>query len=161
MDFTGLSDERGSRSVAGHGSSGVRDKRGRRPRSSTVHPGPVNVSRGGAMPSLTMNRAVGAVESQAAARETADRRQAEYFLCLLTQSRRHLDHRIGECQKAIAIAEAAGDLEGERNFRRMARSEEQDRQTLDGLIENLRRRFGLRVPGEVSKIHRTARTVVR
>jgi hypothetical protein len=113
------------------------------------------------MPSLTMNGPARAVESSAAVRQTADQLQAEYFLCLLAQSRRHLDHRIGESQKAIATAEAAGDLDGARNFRRMARCEEQDRQTLDGLIENLHRRFGLRVPGEVSKIRRTARTVVR
>ena len=161
MDIAGSSGERGSLSVAGHGSSGVRDRHGHRPRSSTVRPGPVNVRAGGAIPAPTTNQAAGAVESSAGARETADQRQATYFLVLLAQSRHHIDHRISECHKAIAAAEAAGDREGVRNFRRLARSEEQDRQTLDGMIENLHRRFGLRVPGEVSKVSRAARTVVR
>src|ERR1700752_3659128 len=36
MDFAGLSHERGTRSIAGHRSSGAGDRRGRRPRSSSV-----------------------------------------------------------------------------------------------------------------------------
>ena len=129
-----LPDERGTRSVAGHRLGGGRDQRGRRPRSSTVRPGPVDVRQG--------------EESAFAAHETADQLQAEYFLRLLVQSRHHVDHRIGKYQKAIAAAEAAGDTESVSGLRRMACAEEQDRQTLDRLIENLRMRFPVRAPGE-------------
>jgi hypothetical protein len=95
-----------------------------------------------------MNRPAGDAESSATAHETADQLQAEYFLRLLAQNRHHVDHRIGKCQKAIAAAEAAGDTEGANGLRRMASAEEQDRQTLDRLIENLRRRYPARAPGE-------------
>jgi hypothetical protein len=123
MDVAGLSDERGTRSVAGHVSNGVRDRRGRRPRSSAVRPGPVNVRQPGP------NAA------------TADHRQADYFRRVLVQSRRHIEHRLGEYPKAIAATEAAGDAEGACNLRRMARIDEQERQALDGLIDKLQRRF--------------------
>jgi trans-aconitate methyltransferase len=113
------------------------------------------------MPSLTLNRPAGDVESAAAAHETADYLQAEYFLRLLAQSRRHIDHRIAEYQKAIATAEAAGDTEGAATLRRMERAEEQDRQSLDGLIQNLHRRFPIRAPGQVRQVPRGARLVVR
>ena len=113
------------------------------------------------MPSLTMNPPAGDVDSSAAASETADHRQAEYFLRLLTQSRRLSDHRVDRYHKAIATFEADGDVEGAASFRRMAHIEEQDRQSLDSLIENLRLRFPLGAPSEVSPIPRRARIVVR
>ena len=106
------------------------------------------------MPSLTVSRAADGVESAATASGTADHRQAEYFLRLLAQSRRHVDHRICDYQKAITLAEAGGDSEG--GLRRMARIEERDRQTLDRLIDKLHRRFSLRAPGEVPPIPRRA-----
>src|SRR6516164_8168927 len=112
-----LPDERGTRSVAGHRLGGGRDQSRRKTRSSTVRPGPVDVGQGGAMPSLTINRPAGDVESPATAHETA-----------------------------IAAAEAAGDTESVSGLRRMACAEEQDRQTLDRLIENLRMRFPVRAP---------------
>jgi hypothetical protein len=130
MDVAGLSDERGIRSVAGHVSNGVRDRRGRPPHSSAVRPAPVNVRQPGAN-----------AEFPAAAAAAADHRQADYFRRVLAQSRRHIDHRLGEYQKAIATAEAAGDAEGAGSLRRMARAEEQERQTLEGLIDKLQRRF--------------------
>jgi hypothetical protein len=130
MDVAGLSDERGTRSVAGHVSNGVRDRRGRQPRSSAVRPAPVNFRQPAAN-----------AESPAAAAAAADHRQADYFRRVLVQSRRHLDHRLGEYQKAIATAEAAGDADGAGSLRRMARVEERERQTLDGLIGKLQRRF--------------------
>jgi trans-aconitate methyltransferase len=113
------------------------------------------------MPSLTMNRPAGEVESPTAAHETADHLQAEYFLRVLAQSRHHVDHRIGKYEKAIAAAEAAFDTEGASGLRRMVCAEEQDRQTLDRLIENLRRRFPVRAPGEVSQVPPGARLVAR
>ena len=111
------------------------------------------------MPTLTASRPAGDVECSGP--ETADHRQAEYFVRLLAQSRRLIDHRIGEYQKAIAIAEADGDAEGACGFRRMARIEEQDGRAVDGLIENLHQRFRLRASGEVSPLPRKTRLVVR
>jgi hypothetical protein len=148
MALAGLPDDGGSRAIAGHTQGGARDRRGRRPH-------------GGTVPSLALNRPAGGVESAAAANETADYLQAEYFLRLLAQSRRHIDHRIGEYQKAIATAQAAGGTEAAETLRRMERTEEQDRQTLDRLIQNLRRRFPVRAPGEVPQVPRGARLVVR
>jgi hypothetical protein len=95
-----------------------------------------------------MDRPAGDVESAAAAHATADQQQAEYFLRLLAQSRHHVDHRIGGYQKAIAAAQAAGDTEGAGSLRRTAHADEQDGQTVDRLIENLRRRFPVRAPGD-------------
>ncbi|OBG34649.1 hypothetical protein A5673_21690 [Mycobacterium sp. E3198] len=141
MEVAGLSDERATRPAAGHASGGVRDRRGRMPRSSAVRPGPVNVRQGGAMPGVTVNRPARDVTLPAAVVETADHRQADYFRRVLVQSRRHIDHRLGEYQKAIAAAEAAGDAEAAGSLRRMASSEERERQVLDGMIENLQRRF--------------------
>jgi hypothetical protein len=113
------------------------------------------------MPALTLNRPAGDVECPASANETADYLQAEYFLRLLAQSRRHIDHRIAEYHKAIATAEAAGDTEGAATLRRMERTEEQDRQTLEGLSQNLCRLFPVRTPGEVPHVPRGARLAVR
>lgn len=93
------------------------------------------------MPAVTMNRQARDATLSAAAVETADHRQADYFRRILVQSRRHIDHRLGEYQKAIAAAMAAGDAEGAGSLRRMARSEERDRQALDAMIESLQRRF--------------------
>lgn len=92
-----------------------------------------------------------------AAAATADRRQADYFLRLLAQSRRLSDHRIDQYQQAIAISESNGDVEGAANFRRMVCSEEQDRRTLDGMIEKLRGRFAPAAKNEVPSVPRTAR----
>jgi hypothetical protein len=113
------------------------------------------------MPALTTNRPDGDVDRAAAAPDAADQRQADYFLRLLSQNRRVVDHRIDGYHKAIAVAEANGDTEGACGLRRMARIEEQDRNTLDGLIENLHRRFPARAAGEVSSIPPKARLAVR
>lgn len=88
-------------------------------------------------------------ESAAAAAETADRRQAEYFLGLLMQRRRLIDHRIEQYRKAVAAAENGGDAERAYGLRRMAHAEEQDRRTLEDLIQNLQRRFPRQDPGGV------------
>jgi hypothetical protein len=96
-----------------------------------------------------------------AAAETADQRQADYFLRLLAQSRRLSEHRIDQYHKAIAATEANGDVEAAASFRRMAHIEEQDRQTVDGLIENLRLRFTFGTPSEVPAIPRKARVAAR
>lgn len=113
------------------------------------------------MSAPAVDRPAGDDNSSASLAETADHRQADYFLRLLTRNRRLVDQRIDEYQKAIALLEAKGDVEGACGFRRMAGIEEQDRQTLDGLIEKLHRRFPRRAQGEVSPIPRRAQFVVR
>ncbi|MGF2945858.1 hypothetical protein ACQV26_12070 [Mycobacterium sp. Lab-001] len=80
---------------------------------------------------------------------TADRRQAEYFLNLLLQRRHLIDERIAEHRRAGVAAQNSGDAERAYGMRRMAHGEEQDRRTLDRLIENLRRRFPRQDPGDV------------
>jgi hypothetical protein len=90
--------------------------------------------------------ATDSADSSAAAAENADCQQADYFLHLLAGRRRLIDHRVDEYQKAVAVAEANGDAEAACSFRRMVRLEIQDRQTVDGMLEKLHRRF-LRPPG--------------
>lgn len=90
---------------------------------------------------MTAGRPAGAVDRATVAADTADQRQADYFLRLLTQNRRLIDQRIDGYYKAIAVAEARGDAESACVFRRTARVEEQERKALDGLVENLQRRF--------------------
>jgi hypothetical protein len=87
-----------------------------------------------------------------AAPATADDRQAEYFVRLLTESRRRIEQRIDEHQKAIAAAEARGNTEDVRRRRRITLVEEQDRRTVADLIDNLRQRFPGRATGEVSQL---------
>lgn len=105
-------------------------------------------------------RQPGACNPPAATPDTGDHLQAEYFLRVLTELRRLIDHRVEEYRKAIASCEAKGDLEGVCGFRRTASVEEQDRQTLDGLIENLQRRFSRRAPANVPANPRRARLAV-
>ncbi|MEB3983836.1 hypothetical protein OQ968_21530 [Mycobacterium sp. 663a-19] len=87
----------------------------------------------------------------------ADHRQADYFVQMLAQRRRLSEHRIDQYRRAIAASESNGDADGAAQFRRMVCSEEQDRQTLDGLIEGLRRRFAAgadTAPGHLAEIAR-------
>jgi hypothetical protein len=92
------------------------------------------------------------VDHLAAAAETADRRQAAYFLRLLSRSRRLADYRIGKYRRAVAAAEANGNVGRAADFRRLLRIEERDRQVVDGLIENLHRRFSFPIPGQVRSL---------
>ena len=80
-------------------------------------------------------RAVRSLDSASAAAATADHRQAEYFLRLLTEMRSLGDQRIEHV-------------------------EDRDRQALDCMIENLRRRFSL-VGRSGSATSRRARAAVR
>ncbi|WAJ47263.1 hypothetical protein OK015_12955 [Mycobacterium sp. Aquia_216] len=157
MDFAGLSDERDARSAAPHRSSGGRDRRVRTPHGTAIRPGSGHVHQSGS--ALTTNRPAGAFDRAAA--DTADQRQADYFLRLLTQNRRLIEQRIDGYHKAIAVAEARGDAESATVFRRTARIEEQERNALDSLIDNLHRRFPVEPPPELSPIEREPRLVVR
>lgn len=127
MDSAGLSDERRAHSVARHTSKPVSDRRGRIPHR--------HGARDGSVPG-----------PEAVAAETADRQQAAYFLRLLIQNRRLIDERIDKHHRAIAAREADGDSEGATGHRRLLRGEEQDRHALDGMIENLHRRFPRETP---------------
>jgi hypothetical protein len=154
MDSAGLSDERGSRSVA---ERAAREWHGRRPHPGTVRPGPPHAHQAGAMPA---NRPSGDVDRAIAVAEAADLRQADYFLRLLSQNRRLVEHRIEGYHKAIVGAEASGNTEGASGLRRLARVEEQERDTLTSLIEKLRRRFPTRNAAEVPAMPRRPRLVV-
>jgi hypothetical protein len=162
MDHAGLSDER-SRSVV---ERNARDRHGRRLRSGTVRPGGVHVRQAG--PTATSNPAAVAarqssvdIDPATAVAEAADLRQADYFLRLLNQNRRVVEHRIEGYHKAIASAEASGNTEGASGLRRMARVEEQERAALNSLIENLHRRFPGRTPAETPAAPRRSPLAVR
>jgi hypothetical protein len=161
MDLPGLSDERAARSVATRKSSSARDRHAHRTRRSVVGPEPVRGSQGRSIPARGTDRSGDDADFSVAASETADQRQADYFLRLFAQSRRLSEHRIDQYHKAIATSESNGDVEAAASFHRLAYIEEQDRQTVDGLIENLRRRFAIGTPNEVPSIARKARVAVR
>lgn len=133
MDAAGLSHDFGSGPLAVRRPLSSRDRRTRRAHPSAVRPEPVT-----AQP---------AADADPTAPEAAEHRQADYFLRLLGQSRRLIDQRIDEYQKAITAAQAKGDVDSACSLRRMARIEEQDRQALDGMLEKLLRRFPRRSPG--------------
>jgi len=137
MDFAGLSDEhRAPPTVARHRSNVASDRRARAAHGRAVRPEAENGS---------------AAADHVAAAEAADYRQAAYFLRLLTQSRLLGDERINKYSRAVATFEAKGDAEGAAGFRRRLRTEERDRQVVDRMIENLRRRFSIQTPDEVRR----------
>lgn len=163
MDFAGLSDERETRSVATatHMPSAARDRRGCPPPSAVVRPPLGHVRPTGPSPArLTTNRPPSALDRPAAA-DTADQRQADYFLRLLIQNRRLIEQRIEGYYKAIALAEAKNDQETASVFRHTASIEEQERETLDALIENLHRRFPIRLAPDAPAAPRGPRVLAR
>jgi hypothetical protein len=85
----------------------------------------------------------------AAAVATADDRQVEYFLRLLSQICRRTNLRINMYQRAIAVADAGGDVGYVCAFRHLTNIEEHDRRMLEGLIGDLQRRFPRPEPAEV------------
>ncbi len=126
--------------VADHRSASAHDRSVRTPHRGTIH--------------ARVNHSVNAPA-------TADRLQAGYFMRLLTQTRLRIGDRIANYQKAISSSEASGDAENVPGLRRVMRAEDQNRQAVEGLIENLHRRFPVRSPGEAPQIPRRARPVVR
>lgn len=159
MDLAGLSHEGGATSVAVRGPNGVRDRLVVRPRGAAVRTESLHVVAPASVSAPATEASVEALP--AATPDTADRLQADYFVRLLVQNRLLIDHRIDEYRKAIATAEARGDIEGARVFRRMTLVEEQDRQTLEGMIDRLRGRFPRHAPGEGSPIARRGPRAVR
>lgn len=141
MDVAGLSHERGSRSSATHRSANARDRRGRRAHTAAVR---ADSARHG---QETSRPAPAAAALAAAAPDTADELQADYFVRLLAGRCGLIDQRIDEYQRKIRTAEAKGDSDAVANYRRLMRMAEQERRTLDTLIDKLRCRFVRRAPG--------------
>jgi hypothetical protein len=79
----------------------------------------------------------------AAAPPTADRRQAQYFVRLLTIRLYRIDYRIDKCRRAITSSASAGDVENVVGFRVLLAIEQQERRTVEELITNLHTRFEL------------------
>lgn len=140
MDVAGLSHERGARSSATHRSASTRDRRVRRSYTARAEAAP----QGQKPAPAAVEREAGAITKVP---DTADQLQADYFVRLLGGRRGLIDQRIDECQRKIATAEAKGDLDAVADCRRLVRIAEDDRRTLDALIDKLRRRFVRRTPG--------------
>lgn len=132
MDVAGLSHEHGAGSSATHRSANTRDRRGRRSGTAVVRAEP--------------SRATAVLT--AAAPDTADQLQADYFVRLLTGRRGLIDQRIGEYQRKIATAEKKRDVDAMSHFRHLVRTAEQDRQTVEVLLEKLCRRFARWAPAD-------------
>lgn len=114
------------------------------PRGSMARFRPAHARYGTSTHSVPLNRsAIDAGQSAAAPATDPDHRQADYFLRLLTQNCARIDRQIGQYQKVIAIAETRGAVDYGRRLRQMMRIEEQERQTVEGLIDRLQRRFPL------------------
>jgi hypothetical protein len=146
MDIAGLSPERGARSNVSRRSAGPRDRRGRHPHTAASRPETTRQGQEPSRPAPALERAADALAS--ATPDSADQLQADYFVRLLAGRRGFMDQRIEEYQRKIGTAEAKGDLDAVANLRRLVRVAEQDRRTLDVLIDKLRRRFVRRaVPG--------------
>jgi hypothetical protein len=102
---------------------------------------PAYARQGNSTTSVPMNRPAIDVGQSAEPAADPDHLQADYFLRLLIPSRRRIDRKIDQYQKAIAIAETRGAPEDAHRIRRMLRVDEQERQTLNALIDRLQRRF--------------------
>ena len=79
--------------------------------------------------------------------EAAHPREADYLVRLLNQILRRIDDRIERYLRLITIFEASDNVEYARTFRRLRLLEEEDRQILEGLIDDLMRRFPPRATG--------------
>jgi hypothetical protein len=154
MDVAGLSPERGARSSATHRSAGTRDRRGRRSHTAASRPETARQGQDASRHAPAIARAADALA--AAAPDSADQQQADYFVRLLAGRRGFIDQRIEEYQHKIGTAEITGDLDAVANLRRLVRIAEQDRRTLDTLLDKLRRRFVRRAPATGSAQARPA-----
>ncbi|MGV0160090.1 hypothetical protein ACRU3B_11680 [Mycobacterium colombiense] len=144
MDVAGLSPERGTRASATRRSAGTRDRRGRASHTAATRRETTRQAQAASRPAPALERAADALASATA--DSADQQQADYFVRLLAGRRGFIDQRLEEYQRKIGTAEAKGDVDAVANLRRLVRAAEQDRRTLDGLIDKLRQRF-VRRPG--------------
>ena len=79
--------------------------------------------------------------------EAVDQREADYLLHLLNEILRRIDDRIERYDRLTTIFEAGYKVDYNRTFRRLRLLEEQDRQILEGLIDDLMRRYPPHGPG--------------
>jgi hypothetical protein len=75
-----------------------------------------------------------------------EQHQADYLLRQLDLIGRRIDNRIDRYLRMSTIFEACGNVDYARTFRRLRSLEEQDRQILKELIDNLLQRFLPRAP---------------
>jgi hypothetical protein len=87
--------------------------------------------------------------------------QADYFVRLLAGRRGLIDQRIDEYHRKIVTAEAKGDADAVASIRRLVRLADQDRDTVDVLIDKLRRRFVRPTPTEARPAGRRGTPGVR
>lgn len=127
----------------GYRPSDPRDRNARTSRARPARSTPVHRPR---------EKPLASVDSGAPVPNTADQNQAGYFLGVLVQYRRLLDQRIQKHRKTITRCEADGDLEGACAVRQLISMEQQDSQTVDGLIANLQRRFGAPAPNRARSV---------
>jgi hypothetical protein len=73
--------------------------------------------------------------------EAADPCGADYLVRLLNQILRRIDDRIERYMRLTTIFEASDNVDYARTFGRLRLLEEQDREILEGLIDDLMRRF--------------------
>ena len=91
---------------------------------------------------LSVNRrAAERLQAAAAAAETADRSQAEYYLQLLYERCVQIDGKIAKYQTAMERYASRGRIDHVRRCRRLIRIEEHDRSRLERMIAALYRRF--------------------
>ncbi|ORB72210.1 hypothetical protein [Mycobacterium scrofulaceum] len=152
MDVAGLSQERTARAAAARPINS-RDRRPRRSHANVVRPEPAHLGQGRSP--LAPPR-----DADPAVPDAADQSQADYFVRLLSQNRRLIEQRLDDYQKAIIAAQAGGDGDAVCNLRRMAAIDEQDRDSLDDMLEKLRRRFA-RPQGQPTGLSPRPRSAVR
>jgi hypothetical protein len=108
---------------------------------------PAYARQGNSTSSVPMNRPAMDAGQPGQPAADPDHLQAAYFLRLLIPSCRRIDRKIDQHHKAIAIAETRGATDDAHRIRRMLRTDEQERQTLEALIDGLRRRFPVSARG--------------
>jgi hypothetical protein len=73
--------------------------------------------------------------------DTADQSQAVYYHRMLSEFCLEIDQRVASYHAMLARYERTGNRDDIRRVWRMIRAEERQRQTLDRMIDKLRRRF--------------------
>ena len=73
--------------------------------------------------------------------ESARQSEADYLVRVVNQILRRIDNRIERYHRLTAIFEASDNRDYSRTFERLRLLEEQDREILEGLIDDLMRQF--------------------
>ncbi|HZA08437.1 hypothetical protein [Mycobacterium sp.] len=103
-----------------------------------------------------MHSTLSRIDQRIKASEAADRQQAEYFRRVLRERCTDLDRRIEKYENAVARHLTRGNSTDARLLRRMMRTEQGERQTLERMLWRLHDRFVL--PDEqLADLQRSAR----